>query len=105
MRRSIIHPHLVNVISDWLVGRIGQVIVEGVCSESFSLKDMTFQGTVWGPALWNLYFADAPLAMRRCGFKEVVFADDLNAFREFPNSTSNDFVLAQLRRCQYELHE
>ena len=58
---------------------------------------MTFQGTVWGPPLWNLFFSDAPLAIRKCGFQEVFYADDRNAFRVFANSVSNDFVVSQLR--------
>jgi hypothetical protein len=102
---SVIHPDLVRVISEWLVGRIGEVIVQGSTSHAVRLSDMTFQGTVWGPALWNLFFSNAPLAVRRCGFKEVIFADDLNAFREFANNISNDFILTQLKRCQFELHE
>ena len=105
IRKSVIHEDLVRVIEDWLTGRKGQVIIEGVSSESFDLENMTFQGTVWGPALWNLFFSDAPLAMRKCAFKEVVFADDLNAYREFANGTPAEFVLEQLHRCQDELHQ
>ena len=105
LRRSVIHPMIVQVIADWLVGRRGEVIVQGSSSDSFPLSNMTYQGTVWGPPLWNLFFSDAPLAVRRCGFQEVIYADDLNAFRTFLNSVSNDFVISQLRRCQFELHE
>ena len=103
--RSIIPRCIVRVIADWLVGRRGEVIVQGCSSDSFPLSNMTYQGTVWGPPLWNLFFADAPLAVRKCGFQEIIYADDLNAFRCFLNSVSNEFVLSQLRRCQFELHE
>ena len=34
-----------------------------------------------------------------------MYADDRNAYRLFTNGTSNDFVLDQPRRCQFELHE
>ena len=105
LRRSIIPSQIVDVIADWLIGRQGRVIVQGCESNAFRMFNMTFQGTVWGPALWNLFFADAPLAMRRCGFQEIIFADDLNAFREFLNAVSNDFIINQLLRCQHELHE
>ena len=50
-------------------------------------------------------FGDSSLAMRRCAFQEVIYADDLNAFRMFSNETSNDFILEQLHRVQVELHE
>jgi len=86
LERSIIHRDLLKVISSWLVGRVGKVIVQGASSVNFLLKNMCFQGTVWGPALWNIFFSDAPLAMRRCAFKEIMYADDLNAYREFDNS-------------------
>ena len=56
-------------------------------------------------ALWNLFFGDSPLAMRRCAFQEIIYAIDLNAFRMFSNETSNDFILEQLHRVQVELHE
>ena len=105
LRKSSIHRDLVKVIADWLVGRFGEVIVQGAHSETFPLRDMTFQGTVWGPPLWNVFFADASLAMRRCGFKEVIYADDLNAFRDFLNNVTNEFILVQLQRCQLQLHE
>ena len=105
LRKSVIHKDLADVIADWLIGRKGQVIIEGVSSNDFDLMNMTFQGTVWGPALWNLFFSDAPLAMRKCAFKEIIFADDLNAYREFANGTSTEFVLGQLHRCQNELHQ
>ena len=59
LRRSVIHSSVVDVIADWLVGRRGEVIVQGASSESFPLSNMTYQGTVWGPPLWNLFFADA----------------------------------------------
>eukprot|EP00959_Pyramimonas_sp_CCMP1952_P063887 1334739-Pyramimonas_sp.AAC.1 len=45
------------------------------------MGDMVYQGAVWGPPLWNTYFSDACIAIRGAGFEEVVFADDLNAFR------------------------
>ena len=104
-RRSVIHSGIAKVIENWLIDRVGQVIVQGCTSAEFILRNMCFQGTVWGPSLWNLFFSDAPLALRKCAFKEIMYADDLNAYRVFTNGTSNDFVLGQLRRCQLELHE
>jgi hypothetical protein len=44
---------------------------------------MVFQGTVSGPMLWNLFFEDARHAINDCFFTEVVYADDLNAYRIF----------------------
>ena len=80
LRCSSVHPKIVQVISDWRVGRRCEVIVQGSSSDSFPLSDMTFQGIFWGPPLWNLFFADSPVALRKCGFQEVISAVDLNAF-------------------------
>ena len=44
---------------------------------------MVFQGTVWGPMLWNVFYEDASKAIRSKAFTEIVFADDLNAFRKY----------------------
>lgn len=105
LRRPIIHNKIVDVNADWLVGRRGEVIVQGSSSDCFPVSNMNYQGTIWGPPLWNLFFSDVRLALRRCGFSEVIYADDLNAYRAFWNDVSNDFILFQLRRCQFELHD
>ena len=45
------------------------------------LRDMVFQGTVWGPILWNVFYEDARLALNTHGFNKIVFADDLNGYK------------------------
>ena len=65
------------------------------------LANMVFPGTVLGPPLWNVFFADVAVAARQTGGSENVFADDLNVFIRFnavlPNHTvvkdMNDFFL------------
>ena len=66
---------------------------------------MVFQGTVTGPILWNLFFEDARHAINECLFEEVVFADDLNAYRVFPSSMNNSNIKKSLDGCQLELHK
>ena len=46
LERSIIHRDLLKVISSWLVGRVGKVIVQGASSVNLLLKNWLFQGTV-----------------------------------------------------------
>ena len=55
-----------------------------------TLGNMVFQGTVWGPMLWNIFYADASSAIRCKDFTDIVFADDLNAFRVYDGSTPTD---------------
>ena len=45
------------------------------------MSDMIFQGTVLGPLLWNIFFKDAGSIIRGEGFKDLVFADDINGMR------------------------
>jgi len=54
--------------------------------------------------LWNNFYADASTAITDNGFQEVIFADDLNGFREYPSGTFNDVILADLKKCQTDLH-
>ena len=65
---------------------------------------MVYQGTVWGPSLWNLFFEDARHAITTKGYEEVVYADDLNAFKAHDRSTPNDTLLTETATTQKELH-
>ena len=96
---------LVQVLASWLRDRRSNVIVEGTNSDQRPLRDMVFQGTVLGPPLWNLFFADARLAIEDAGFEEIVYADDLNAFKEVDKETSNVDARAMSEECQKLLHE
>ena len=95
---------IVRVLCAWLEDRRAVVVVEGSSSTEQNLRNMVFQGTVLGPLLWNLFFADAGCAIRLMSFMEVVFADDLNAWRSFPMSCSNPEILDKCSECQDSLH-
>ena len=66
---------------------------------------MVYQGTVLGPPLWNIYYADAAIAVKVHGFLEIVFADDLNCFKDFGIHISNSELHEEMRRCQQEPHK
>ena len=66
---------------------------------------MVYQGTVLGPQLWNLFFEDAAKAIQEFLFEEVIYADDLNAFKILPSSTPNDAALKAIDNVQNELHQ
>ena len=68
------------LFTSWLRERPAHVVVGGKRSAALELKNMVFQGTVWGPTFCNLFYADAEKPVKEAGFTEVVFADDLNAF-------------------------
>ena len=93
LRAKGVPERWVQLFASWLRARTARVAVNGKFSEVLVLTNMVFQGTVWGPTLWNVFYEDAVLPVKGCGFTEVVFADDLNAFAEVPAATPNDEAL------------
>ena len=66
------------VIQSWLYERRARVAVGGKFSRDLKIRNMVYQRRVLGPPLWNIYYADASIAVNVHGFLEIVFADDLN---------------------------
>ena len=73
-------------------------------SKLMPLSDMVYRGTVWGPPLWNLHYADARFAVRQNGFHELVFADDLNAFKSFEKEVTDEDMHEEMDECQRNVH-
>ena len=67
---------ILKVLSSWLQERRFSVIVNGTQSKWHELRDSVYQGTVWGPPLWNCFYEDATRAIHAEHFMETVFADD-----------------------------
>ena len=65
---------------------------------------MVFQGTVLGPDLWNVFFVDAKEPIRKADFKEIMFADDLNAFKIVPRTMRTSTAYKRVDVCQSNLH-
>ena len=105
LKKKGLHPKVVAVLASWLQERCAQIVVGGTLSKPMTLKNMVFQGTVTGPTLWNLFFEDARQAINECFYKEVVFADDLNAYRIYPSATHNSAIKMSLNNVQCELHK
>ena len=99
-----IHPKLIKLIGSWLEPRRATVVVGGEKSSPFRIQDMVFQGTVLGPRLWNLFFEDAAASIKEWMYEEIIFADDLNAYKIVPSSTTVDKAMESLGNVQKELH-
>ena len=93
------------VIQSWLYERKARVAVGGKFSRNMNIHNMVYQGTVLGPPLWNVYYADAAIVVNLLGFMEIVFADDLNCFKDFGLSEANKTLHAEMHQCQRELHK
>jgi hypothetical protein len=81
---------LVDLMRSWLRPRSARVVVGGQESPPFIMQDMVFQGTYFGPPMWNTFFSDSYLATRSVGFEEVIYADDLNAWKAVDPALTND---------------
>lgn len=81
------------------------MVVGGESSEEFVLSNMVFQGTVWGPPLWNIFYEDARRSINEFMFKEIVFVDDLNAYKVYTGDTGNKKIVDNVKSCQKELYE
>ena len=99
-----LHPKIHGLLVSWLAPRVSKVAVEGKFSAATPLTNSVFQGTVWGPPLWNCFYADASNAVAKNDFLDIVFADELNCTKIFPSSKSNDDILLEGKKCQKELH-
>ena len=65
---------------------------------------MVFRGTVLGPQLWNLFFEDAAAAINEFFYEEVIYADDLNAYKVVPSTTTAENAMMSIDKVQDELH-
>ena len=99
-----LNERLLRVIRSWLRDRKGFVIVGGKFYHEMRLRNMVFQGTVWGPSLWNVFFGDCVCALSVCGFEVVIYADDCNSFKAYSRDLSNQRILDDLQECQQSLH-
>ena len=91
-------------LSEFLAPRRASVFVDGVSSDPFTVEDMVFQGTHFGPPLWNIFFADVSGPAVSNGAKPVKFADDLNTYKSYPADTALE-VLSGLKRGQQAVHQ
>ena len=96
---------LLRFFRDFLAPRRARVAVDGAESSEFVLRDMVFQGTVFGPCLWNIFFADIHEPAERTGCRERRFADDLSTTKAFRRHVFNDDILDAMRECQHDVHE
>ena len=99
-----LNKNFLELLRDYLSVRDVMVLVNGAKSAVYPLCNTVFQGTVLGPSLWNVFFQDVQTAAENTGGKEAKFADDLSVSKDFPTSSSNAEVVADLERCRTAVH-
>ena len=82
LRARGVPAEILGVIKSWLSERKARVAVGGKFSRDMTINNMVYQGAVLGPPLWNVFYADAADAVHVHDFLEVIFADDLNCFKD-----------------------
>ena len=103
MKAKGVSDQILKVLKSWLEIRKSVVLVGGQASRERTLSNMVYQGTVWGPPLWNSFFEDARKAVASNEFSETAYADDLIAFRGFFEGVSHAILDAAMLSCQSDL--
>ena len=98
-------PTYLNFLDAYLEPRVGQVLVEGTASDPFEIANSVFQGTVLGPTLWNVFFADIVDASCVAGGETSTFADDLSVFQEFDRQQPTVEVFDTINVCRQSVHD
>ena len=104
LRGSSLHPKLVSIFENWLRDRLAHIVISGSKSKSILMRNMVYQGTVFGLMLWNIFFKDASDAIRTAGFEDISYADDLNAYKIHPGHLSQTFLQQDMNVVQHNLH-
>ena len=104
LRAHGITPELVAVLVFWLRQPKARVVIAGDSSGEMTLGDMVYQGTVLGPQLWNLFFGDARDAIGLAEFLEMIYADDLDAFKISERGEDDESLFSKAAVCQVSLH-
>ena len=84
--------------------RRAKVCVGGKSSRSFEMSNMVYQGTVLGPILWNLFFADAEQVFEDSGEDMICYADDLNTWARISNNEDDEIEFVKLQVMQLNLY-
>ena len=95
---------LLSLLRDFFAERQAVVLVNGKTSTPMSIMDQVFQGTVLGPPMWNLFFADSSLPVMQAGGSDAKFADDLTCYHVFTAEMSTEDILGRLQDCQALVH-
>ena len=93
-----------NFLDSYLQPRKASVAVEGTFSDEFEIANTVFQGTVLGPPLWNVFFADVTQPAASLGAEPSLFADDLSVFQRFDRNDANEDIKRRMHVCRTRVH-
>ena len=88
-RAKGISNEFIAILDAWFQQRDVRVVVGGRYCEPTRSRNMIHRGPVWGQWLWNILYEDVGLALQVCKFKEILFADAINAYGAFEHGNSH----------------
>ena len=94
-----------NLWKAWLAPRTARVIVQSHESRAWHIAHQVYQGTVLGPPLWNIHFADVSEYASANGFTETKFAHDLSCEKAFILTVPDGDIMAELHNQQSHIHK
>ena len=89
-RRAGVGDAFCDLLNKFFAPRKAEILVGGKKSRPREIANQVFQGTVLGPPMWNVFFADAAGTH---GFTDARFADDLTLFKLFLHNIPSHFVM------------
>ena len=54
--------------------------------------------------MWDVHFEDVHVPIRNAGYKELLFADDLNSYKGYDGDVSNSVIRRKSKQCQANVH-
>ena len=91
--------------NSYLQPREGRVTLGSATSDVVQLSDMCFQGTCFGPALWNCFFGGIAGELRDATHEPFLFADDLTVLSEYPIATDAETLELDKQRMREQTLE
>ena len=92
-------------LNSYVQPREGRVTLGSVTSDVIELSDMCFQGTCFGPALWNSFFGGIAEGLRDATHEPFLFADDLTVLSEYPVATDAETLESDKQRMRNQTLE
>lgn len=87
------------------VRRSSVVVAAGATSHAKPLRDIAFQGIVSGHPLWTMFSKASEWLFNAAVQNGAVCAEDMNAFKSYAQSSSNEITPDHLRTCQADDHD
>ena len=91
------HPQALRLLESVLAPRSAVIVAGGQHSREIEMRDMVYQGTVFGPSMWSCHDGDSRAAISATRFEEFVCADAMNALCRFAGAVCGAEIFASMR--------